>query len=108
MVLLTRVSSAKKGTKSLKTTVPEGVAEFLELFDKDELDWKMDFKNNEHIAIVKKKKTIKPRLTSNDVRAEYQNLRVDVEKRKTTDLVLTQGKYGKLGQRSNHTAKKGD
>lgn len=31
MTLLTRISSAKKGTKSLKTTIPEGVVEFLEL-----------------------------------------------------------------------------
>ena len=29
MGLMTRVASAKKGTKSLKTTVPEGIAEFL-------------------------------------------------------------------------------
>ena len=36
MVLLTRISSAKKGTKSLKTTIPEGVVEFLELSDKAE------------------------------------------------------------------------
>jgi hypothetical protein len=93
VVLLTRISSAKKGTKSLKTTVPEGVAEFLELSDKDELDWKMDVKNNEHIAIVKKRQTIKPRLSSIHVRADLlnqnlvranllnQNLRREAEKR---------------------------
>ena len=67
----------------------------------------MDVKDTEHIAVVKKKKAIKPRLTSNNVRAEYQNLRQKVEKH-ATDLVLTQGKYGELGRRSDHTAKKGD
>ena len=47
MGLMTRVASAKKGTKSLKTTVPEGIAEFLELSDRDELEWKMDTHNNQ-------------------------------------------------------------
>ena len=47
MGLITRVASAKKGTKSLKTTIPEGIAEFLELSDKDELEWKMNTSGNE-------------------------------------------------------------
>jgi bifunctional DNA-binding transcriptional regulator/antitoxin component of YhaV-PrlF toxin-antitoxin module len=55
MGLITRVASAKKGTKSLKTTIPEGIAEFLELSDKDELEWKMDTHRNERSAIVLKK-----------------------------------------------------
>jgi hypothetical protein len=55
MGLMTRVASAKKGTKSLKTTVPEGIAEFLELSDRDELEWKMDTHNNQRTAIVTKK-----------------------------------------------------
>ncbi len=56
MVLSTRVASAKKGTKSLKTTVPEGIAEFLELGEADHLEWKMDIKNGERSAIVRKQK----------------------------------------------------
>ena len=46
MALLTCISSAKKGTKSLKTTIPEGVVEFLELSDQAELEWKMEVANN--------------------------------------------------------------
>ncbi len=55
MGLITRVASAKKGTKSLKTTIPEGIAEFLELSDKDELEWKMNTSGNERTTIVSKK-----------------------------------------------------
>lgn len=56
MVLITRVASAKAGTKSLKSTIPEGIVEFLQLKDKDELEWNMDVEENERIAIVKRKK----------------------------------------------------
>jgi hypothetical protein len=54
MVLTTRIALAKAGTKSMKSTIPEGIVEFLQLQDKDELEWQMDIKNNERIAIVKK------------------------------------------------------
>jgi hypothetical protein len=54
VVLITRVASAKKGTRSLKTTVPEGIAEFLELSDKDELEWKMEIQNQERIVLLKR------------------------------------------------------
>jgi hypothetical protein len=53
--LLTKVASAKKGTKSLKTTIPEGIAEYLEISDKDELQWKMDMQDNQRVAVVNKK-----------------------------------------------------
>ena len=56
MVLITRVAIAKAGTKSIKSTVPEGIVEYLQLNDKDELEWDMDTQNNERIAIVRKKK----------------------------------------------------
>jgi hypothetical protein len=56
MVLITRVAIAKAGTKSIKSTVPEGIVEYLQLNDKDELEWNMDTQNNERIAIVRKKK----------------------------------------------------
>jgi bifunctional DNA-binding transcriptional regulator/antitoxin component of YhaV-PrlF toxin-antitoxin module len=49
------VASAKKGTKSLKTTIPEGIAEYLEISDKDELQWKMDMQDNQRVTVVNKK-----------------------------------------------------
>jgi antitoxin component of MazEF toxin-antitoxin module len=58
MVLTTKVAIAKAGTKSIKSTVPEGIVEYLQLEDKDELEWKMDTQNNERIAIVKKKRNL--------------------------------------------------
>ena len=54
MALLTCISSAKKGTKSLKTTIPEGVVEFLELSDQAELEWKMEVANNDRSVTIKK------------------------------------------------------
>ena len=54
MVLTTKVAIAKAGTKSIKSTVPEGIVEFLQLKDKDELEWNMDMQNNDRIAIIKK------------------------------------------------------
>ena len=46
MAVITRVSRAKKGTKSLKTTIPESISEFMEISEKDELEWKMHVQNN--------------------------------------------------------------
>jgi hypothetical protein len=58
MTISTRVSSAKSGTKSLKTTVPEGITEFMELSDKDEIEWKMHTQDNKRMAIVQKKPSL--------------------------------------------------
>jgi len=58
LALLTRIASAKKGTKSLKTTIPEGISEFLELSDKDQLEWKMQFQDEQRIVLVKKLNTL--------------------------------------------------
>jgi hypothetical protein len=55
VTLFTRISSAKKGTKSLKTTIPEGIVEFLELSDKAELEWKMQVHIYERSVTIKKK-----------------------------------------------------
>jgi hypothetical protein len=56
MAVITRVSRAKKGTKSLKTTIPESISEFMEISEKDELEWKMHVQNNNtRLAIVQKK-----------------------------------------------------
>lgn len=69
MGLITRVASAKKGTRSLKTTVPEGIAEFLELSDKDALEWKMDVTSNQVRVATVQKKTGAPQLSTKHVRA---------------------------------------
>jgi uncharacterized pyridoxal phosphate-containing UPF0001 family protein len=58
MGIITKVSSAKKGTKSLKTTVPEGISEFMELSDKDEIEWKMHIQDEKRMAIVQKKTNV--------------------------------------------------
>lgn len=54
MVLTTRVALAKAGTRSMKTTIPEGIVEYLELDGKDDLEWKMDMRDGYKVAIVKK------------------------------------------------------
>jgi len=53
---MTRVGLAKKGTKSMKTTIPEGIVEFLELSDKDELEWKMHVEDAGRKVFLQKKK----------------------------------------------------
>jgi hypothetical protein len=63
---MTRVGLAKKGTKSMKTTIPEGIVEFLELSDKDELEWKMEFENQQRIVLLQKKGMV---VSSRHVRA---------------------------------------
>jgi hypothetical protein len=52
--LITTVASAKKGTKSLKTAIPEGIVEFIELSSKDEIESKMHIQNDERVALVRK------------------------------------------------------
>jgi hypothetical protein len=56
MSLESTVSIAKVGTNSLRATVPEGIVAFLDLKVGDKLVWKMEFLNDERIAIVGKKK----------------------------------------------------
>jgi hypothetical protein len=55
MSLESTVGLAKIGTKSLRATVPEGIVAFLEIKEGDKLEWKMDLKNDERIAVVKKR-----------------------------------------------------
>jgi len=54
MVLTTKVALAKAGTRSMKTTIPEGIVEYLDLTKEDQLEWKMDMKDGYKIAVVKK------------------------------------------------------
>jgi len=53
--LTTKVALAKKGTKPLKTTVPEGIVEFLQLSDKDELNWNMHVEDGARTVVLQKK-----------------------------------------------------
>ena len=55
MGLESTVGVAKVGTNSVRTTVPEGITEFLEVKAGDKLEWKMDIRDNERAAIVTKK-----------------------------------------------------
>ena len=56
MVLESTVSIAKVGTKSVRATVPEGIVSYLEIEVGDKLEWRMDIRNNERVAIVSKKR----------------------------------------------------
>ena len=56
MVLESTVSIAKIGTKSVRATVPEGIVSYLEIEVGDKLEWRMDSKNDERVAVVSKKK----------------------------------------------------
>jgi bifunctional DNA-binding transcriptional regulator/antitoxin component of YhaV-PrlF toxin-antitoxin module len=55
MSLESTVGIAKVGTRSLRATVPEGIAAFLGIQAGDKLQWKMDIQNNKRVAIVNKK-----------------------------------------------------
>ena len=57
MGLESTVGVAKVGTNSVRTTVPEGITEFLGIKAGDKLEWKMDVHNNERAVIVTKKST---------------------------------------------------
>ena len=59
MSLESTVSVAKVGTNSVRATVPEGIAAFLDLKVGDKLVWKMEFQDNERFAVVTKKKSEK-------------------------------------------------
>lgn len=48
------VSIYKKGTKSLRTTVPESIVEFLELKDGDKIDWSFVDGKTRKVIVMKK------------------------------------------------------
>jgi hypothetical protein len=56
MSLKTKVSIARPGSSSLRATVPEGIVAFLELTEKDKLEWKMEIIDGERVSIVRKVK----------------------------------------------------
>ena len=55
MGLESTIGVAKVGTNSVRTTVPEGITEFLGVKAGDKLEWKMEVHDNERAAIVTKK-----------------------------------------------------
>lgn len=54
MSLSSTVGVAKLGTKSLRATVPEGIAEFLDLQAGDKLEWTMEIEKGKKIAKIRK------------------------------------------------------
>jgi hypothetical protein len=54
MSLKSKTSIARPGSKSLRATVPEGVAVFLDLKVGDTLEWRMEIVNGERIATVRR------------------------------------------------------
>ena len=52
--LKTKLTEARPGSKSLRATVPEGIVAFLELTEKDKLEWKMEIIDGKRVAVVKK------------------------------------------------------
>ena len=55
MAILTKVSFAKKGTKSLRTTIPEVVVEVLNLADKDGLEWTIVVQGGNQLVVLVRK-----------------------------------------------------
>lgn len=54
MGLKTKVVIAKTGANSLRTTIPEGIVEYLNLKAGDSLEWSMELIGNLRVAIIKK------------------------------------------------------
>ena len=54
MVIETKVAVAKKDTKSLKTTIPESIVEYLQLEGKDSVEWQMGTRDDERVALVRR------------------------------------------------------
>lgn len=78
MSLISSVGIAKIGTRSLRTTVPEGIVAFMGIKEGDKLEWKMDIQNNERVSIVLKKsvdKAQRARLTMKEKLDQKVSLR---------------------------------
>lgn len=54
MSLQSTVGVAKVGTKSLRSTVPEGVVAYLDIQEGDKLEWRMEIEAGEKIVKVRK------------------------------------------------------
>ena len=56
MSLDSSVASARKESKSLRATIPEGIVAYLDLQTGDKLEWKMNMSGKDRVVIVSKKK----------------------------------------------------
>ena len=52
--LTSKVSYSKKGYKSLKTIIPKGITQIMEIEHGDTLIWDVDKKNGEKVIVVRK------------------------------------------------------
>ena len=52
--LTSKVSYSKKGYKSLKTIIPKGITQIMEIEHGDTLIWDIDKKNGEKVIVVRK------------------------------------------------------
>jgi bifunctional DNA-binding transcriptional regulator/antitoxin component of YhaV-PrlF toxin-antitoxin module len=56
MDLESSVATARKESKSVRATIPEGIVAYLRLEVGDKLEWVMEMQSKERVVIVKKKK----------------------------------------------------
>jgi len=57
MSLDSTIGVAKKGTNSLRATVPEGIVAYLDLKSGDKLEWRMDMIKGKRVVTVRKVKS---------------------------------------------------
>ncbi|MGD6852215.1 MAG: AbrB/MazE/SpoVT family DNA-binding domain-containing protein [Candidatus Bathyarchaeia archaeon] len=56
MSLKSKLTEARPGSPSLRATVPEGIVAFLDLKQRDELEWRMEIIEDERVAVVRRKR----------------------------------------------------
>jgi hypothetical protein len=54
--LTSKVSYSKRGYNSMKTIIPQGIVQIMEIEHKDTLVWDIDKRDGEKVAVVRKKK----------------------------------------------------
>ncbi|MFO7966236.1 MAG: hypothetical protein R6U44_01385 [Archaeoglobaceae archaeon] len=54
MAITSKVSYSKKGTNSLKTIIPKGIAQLLDLEHGEYVEWDIENRNGEKVAILRK------------------------------------------------------
>jgi len=59
MVLISTVSIAKTGTNSLRTTIPSGIVEYLNIYAGDIIGWEMKLKEGKKYVSIRKNKSVK-------------------------------------------------
>jgi len=57
MSLYSTTTAAKPSTRSLRATIPEGIVAYLDLIAGEKLEWKMESKDNERVAVVRRVRT---------------------------------------------------